>query len=522
MRTGRPEGQTFFGAALAPNLVSTRVLRFAIPLVLMVFATVQVPGPVAGQLAWFPIVLDQGAYVGTHTSLAIDGQGRAHISYLDEGNTSLKYAAQTGTGWRIDTVDRPQYVTGETNIALDATGNPHISYFDGGHLRYASFDGRRWNVSIVDLAYPDGTGSLAIGRDGFPRIAYAWYTGTLRLARWDGSAWIRETVETTTFVARYVSLTLDPIDRAHISYFGNGNLRYARQDDTGWYLEVVDFQSDAGWFSRLALNDRGWPRIAYYDHAHADLRFASWDGLTRSWVYETIDSQGDPGWDIGFALDASERPHVSYYERLTSDLRYARKINDTWDRQTVDSVGTVGWYTSLALNRTGFPFIAYYDSSRDALRFASAGIEFQVRTDAAEAVRSDRATLRGDLMCLGLFTRANVSFEWRSAGSSTWNRTSPVESAEPSTQRLPLTNLTPNTTYEYRMVGETPQSTVYGEVLQFQTPALPVPPEPPYVLIGIAAALAVAAFLVGRVAWKQRARRVALYRKMTRDKVLRP
>jgi len=492
----------------------------------MVFATVQVPAHVSGQLAWFPIVVDQGAYLGTHTSLAIDSAGRAHVSYLDEGNVSLKYAVQDGSGWRIDTVDRPQYITGDTSIALDRAGLPHIAYFDGGHLRYASFDGRRWNVTVVDLAYPEGTGSLAFGRDGFPRIAYAWYTGTLRLARWDGSAWIRGTVETTTFVARYVSLTLDPIDRAYISYFGNGNLRYATQGDAGWYLEVVDPQSDAGWFSRIALNDRGWPRIAYQDHAHGDLRFVSWDGLTRSWVYETVDSQGEPGWDIGFALDASDTPHISYYERFSADLRYARKVDDTWERETVDSIGTVGWYTSLALNRTGFPFISYYDSSRDALRFASAGIEFQVRTDAAEAVRTDRAILRGDLMCLGPFPRANVSFEWRSAGSSTWNRTSPVQTAGPLTQKLTLTNLTPNTTYEYRIVGETPQSTVYGEVLQFYTPTVPVPPEPPYLLIEIvviiAAALAVATFLVGRVAWKERARRAALRRKMTRDKVLRP
>ena len=222
---------------------------------LFVVTILQIPAPVAGQLAWFPSVVDQGPSLGTHTSIAIDGQGRAHISYLDEGNGTVKYATQlAGGSWRIETVDRPSFVVGATSLALDAAGGPHISYVDGAHLRYASWDGRRWNISIVDFTYSEGTDSLAIGRDGFPRIAYAWDTGTLRFARWDGNTWNRETVETTTLIARYVSVALDPFDQAYLSYSGNGNLRYASEGDAGWSTEVVDTHPDTGWFSRLALD----------------------------------------------------------------------------------------------------------------------------------------------------------------------------------------------------------------------------------------------------------------------------
>jgi hypothetical protein len=500
-----------------------RPYRFAFLVATFVVVITQVPTPVAGQLAWFPTVVDQGPSLGTHTSLAVDGQGRAHISYLDEGNVTLKHAAQVdGGGWRIETVDRPSYVVGATSLALDAAGGPHISYVDGGHLRYASWDGGRWNVSIVDLTYSDGTDSLAIGRDGFPRIAYAWDTGILRFARWDGRAWIRETVETTTFVARYVSLTLDPIDRAYISYSGNGNLRYASEGDTGWNTEVVDPHPDTGWFSQLALDSRGWPRIAYQDHGGAALRFAAWDGFARQWIFDTIESGGDPGWDLGFALDANGSPHVSYYERLSSDLRYARKTGSDWERQTVDSIGTVGWYTSLALNRSGIPSISYYDATRDALRFASAGIAFQVRTDSPESVRTDRAILRGELMCLGAFSSANISFDWRPVGSGTWNHTASGELKDSGPQRLALANLTPNITYEYRVVGTTAQETVYGGTVQFRTTEPPPPPEPPYLLVGFTAILITAAIVIARLAWKRRLRREALRRKMTRDEMLRP
>ena len=125
-------------------------------------------------------------------------------------------------------------------------------------------------------------------------------------------------------------------------------------------------------------------------------------------------------------------------------------------------------------------------------------------------------------MCLGAFSSANVSFDWRSLGGGTWNHTASVELKDPSPQRLALANLTPNTTYEYRIVGATSQETVYGEAVQFRTATTPPPPEPPYLLLGLAAIIAVAAILVARFAWRIRARREALRRKMTRDEVLRP
>jgi len=134
----------------------------------------------------------------------------------------------------------------------------------------------------------------------------------------------------------------------------------------------------------------------------------------------------------------------------------------------------------------------------------------------------DRAVLRGDLMCLGAYTLANVSFDWRSVGSRAWNHTASKELPVPSTLRLQLTNLTPNVTYEYRIVGTTPQETVYGGAVQFRTAGTPAPPEPPYLLLGVAAILAVAAILIARFVWKRRVHRVALRRKMTRDEMLRP
>lgn len=441
----------------------------------------------SAQVAWFPETVDRGDSVGMHASLVIDSRDRPHISYIDEGNGTLKYAVQESGVWRTEIVAPVRFIAGPTSLALDPVGRPHISFVDGVTLRYASFDGSRWNVSSVDLAYEEGTNSLALGQDGLPRIAYAWDTGLLRIAQWDGARWVRLTVEAETIIARYVSLALDAIDSPQISYFGNGMLRYSIWRGGAWTTETVDSGEGSGWFSQMVLDERGWPRIAYYDSGRRDLRFASWDGTRSSWSLEVVDSAGEPGWDLDLALDAVGAPHVSYYERLSSEVRYARKLGSAWEIQTVDSAGEVGWYTSIALNGAGSPSMVYFDWTNGALRFAAGRIEFQVRTFAVESIGPTRATLRAELACLAQFLSANVSFEWRAQGTVTWNRTAAGAFAAPSTLRYSLTNLTPDSTYEARAVADADGLEVRGETITFRTVGLPPPQASPFwvVLTGV-------------------------------------
>jgi hypothetical protein len=87
--------------------------------------------------------VDSGGLVGDYSSVAIDANDLARISYYDETNRNLMYAWWDGADWIYETVDSTNDVGQYCSLALDAlTGAIHISYFDATtkDLKYAQAD----------------------------------------------------------------------------------------------------------------------------------------------------------------------------------------------------------------------------------------------------------------------------------------------------------------------------------------------------------------------------------------------
>ena len=175
---------------------------------------------------------------GQVTSLALDQDGYAHISYCNEAAQVLMYATNEGGSWTTNTVDASGYVGEDSSIALDSNGLPHIAYWDRtrGKLRYASWTGSQssWDITEVDsVATGDHLGaSLAFDGDDRPHISYWDHEDRdLRYASWDGSVWQLETVDAAGAVGMSSSLVVDGQGNAHISYYdeSNGSLKYAEE-----------------------------------------------------------------------------------------------------------------------------------------------------------------------------------------------------------------------------------------------------------------------------------------------------
>jgi len=111
---------------------------------------------------WAITIIDsaQNKIVGQYNSLAIDSEGKLHVSYTESYPSILKYAAWDGTVWRIETVDA---VKGEqkglgNTMTLGPDSSPIISYIDStwNDLKIAFFRNGRWQVFRLDSGGLDG------------------------------------------------------------------------------------------------------------------------------------------------------------------------------------------------------------------------------------------------------------------------------------------------------------------------------------------------------------------------------
>ena len=88
---------------------------------------------------WQAATVDAAGNVGRDNSLGVDANGRLHISYFDESSFDLRYATcaaacTTPANWQATTVDAAGVVGTYTSLAVDANGRVHVSYVNGSSL----------------------------------------------------------------------------------------------------------------------------------------------------------------------------------------------------------------------------------------------------------------------------------------------------------------------------------------------------------------------------------------------------
>ena len=125
--------------------------------------------------------VDTTGTTGQETSITLDGGDLAYISYLDSSNFNLMFARCTNadcTSANIRTLASTNAVGEYSSIALGTDGFARISYFynTGGDLRLArcnDADCTAPTITTIDTTDTVGYGtSIAMESDGYARIAY--------------------------------------------------------------------------------------------------------------------------------------------------------------------------------------------------------------------------------------------------------------------------------------------------------------------------------------------------------------
>ena len=336
----------------------------------------------AANPAWSITPVDTVGSAGWSPSLAFDTvDGNPSIAFIELSKNQVKFSDWNGVRWVTENV-----ATGAgPDLAYDLAGRPCLSLIYGtkAEIRFARREGGRWTFQYVDKGIFGEETSLAFDAQGNPAIAYEFpnrKTKDLKLARWNGVTWSTQVVEAAAG-ARYLSLTFDAQGNPAIAYSSDANadgridaLRFARWDGTRWSYEVVDTIVSGGGFASISLARDpvgGELAIAYAkSEVPKGPRFAR--RTVSGWVVETIEVV-DFVFHTSLAFDAAGRAYVYYVDgkNNTEDLQVAWRDAGVWSSEVIETLATsAGSPTCFALGPGGVPAVSYRDSPANALKYA--------------------------------------------------------------------------------------------------------------------------------------------------------
>ncbi|MFA5858612.1 MAG: fibronectin type III domain-containing protein [Elusimicrobiota bacterium] len=321
----------------------------------------------------YEIIDGSNTEVGSPTSMTIDMYGNIHLSYYDLSSTGLKYIKKTGTTWGTPvSIDSEGDVGQYNSIALDNMSKPHISYTnnDSGGLKYAEWDGSKWSTTTIHSGSNIGYYTSII-LDNLNNVHISYYSnGKLAYAKFNGICWSTQTVDSATDTGYNTSIALDSYGNPCISYrdqssgVDNSDLRYARWNGTTWDLETVESVGNVGWWNTMVVDSENKPHIVYLDSTMTTFKHAT---KSSSW---NIQSVNDSGWYPSIVLDGNSNIHMVYMGSQY-DLKYAKWDGVAWSTQTIDSLDNVGWGASILIDANGILNISYNSYSSSDLRIAN-------------------------------------------------------------------------------------------------------------------------------------------------------
>jgi len=273
---------------------------------------------------------------GGLSSIAVDRSNNAHISYYDYGTGTFKYAKKSGASWGITslalpndplitTYASPSIPWAESSIGVDTLSNvTHIAIqMLGGRSGCVLGYWRTGMTSAIIVDASDDAGyhnNLKLDASGNPCISYeARGAGRLKFARWNGSSFTIESLDTIPGIYwedHLTSLALDRSGAPRIAYVGVAyGYKYASKSGGSW--TVSSYAKNSGYPSiSLALDGSDNPHVVLVD---SKLRYGTLSGTT--WTFTDMESDVNR---CAIAAGKSGKIHIAYdYGNVGSIIKYA-------------------------------------------------------------------------------------------------------------------------------------------------------------------------------------------------------
>ena len=270
--------------------------------------------------------------------------------------------------WIIETVDNINPWTAKISLALDSNGKTHISYFDTSNksIKYANNVSGSWAISAIRSGSVSDAGiSMVIDSIGKVHIGYQESNGDLLYSTNASGSWVSTVVDVGVWPTD-PAIAVDTNNKIHISYFDliNFDLKYASNSSGTWQKSVIVNGGAVGplpyYASAIAVDKNRKVHIGYYDDASPDsVKYVT--NVSGNWQITTIENIGlAAGWQLSIAVDQSIAVHMAYYNWTNDELKYATNASGSWIKikaSTGDDSGIGNM--SLALDNSGMVHISY-------------------------------------------------------------------------------------------------------------------------------------------------------------------
>jgi len=416
----------------------------------------------------------------TVSSICIDSNDNPHILYDPDTETGrLIYVVWNGYKWVYDNIEGIGSFGYWVSMALDKNNSPHISFYEynNGYLMYAYKNSNEWNIDIVDNNYEAGEFScIALDSKGYPHIAYSHYIEgspdrcELKYAYWDGSKWNIQLVDDSYIrQGNNCSIALDSYDYPHISYekedYGKYYLGYAHWDGSKWIKEILDLK-DSQLDTSICIDSNNYPHIAYASKGY--LCYMRWNG--SEWIKE---QPYHCQIMISMKLDKNDYPHIAFRTIYNSKrlVMYASWDGSKWNIEVAYNSSLNSHYCSLALDSKGNPHISCDDDHTYSIYYIWYGNNLAIDlTSFSAKPNNDAITLNWsistdeDISGFNLYRRVDsptlytlptvgeiATFPLQTDDNTQWTRvnTSLITGTNP--YSFTDRDITPETNYEYKL-----------------------------------------------------------------------
>lgn len=271
--------------------------------------------------------------------------------------------------WTIEPVD-----TGRSpSLAIGGDGTAHVAYYQGASLAvtHAAMPvGGAWAMRpIGGNGSPDTGTAIGIGPDGDPRVAFGDAAGRIMFGTPIGAAWELETVENARSGGTDVSIDIDVVGQAVISYYiaVDQDLKVMAGPDDGFRQVRRISLGDVGRHSAVAAAAEGDYHVVYQDTSNRRLMY---ERSGREGVNETVavvELEGQASIDV----DQESRPHIAYV--TGGQLRLARRIDGTWIIETIVEGAGAKTLGGIRVDSDGREHVVFHDAGASAVRYARRG-----------------------------------------------------------------------------------------------------------------------------------------------------